>query len=86
VSEHKAAAAARKQALITSLKGKQDVYSDAELEAMSADELDKVSRLVKVEVPNFAGRAVPRADAAHEPETVPAAPSLGAAIKAAQGK
>lgn len=76
--------AAQKTALIAKLKGAQDAYSEAELQAMSVEQLEKVSKLAKVDaVPerDFSGRGFP----ATGDNSVPPPPNVREAIRAARG-
>jgi hypothetical protein len=61
-SAHKRQQAERKAALLAKLKGRQDVYTDDELKAMSCDQLAKVSKLAKVDaepVRDYSGQGMP---------------------------
>lgn len=52
---------AQKDSLISTLKTAQDAYTEAELSALSLDELQKVAKLAKVEqTPSYVGRGIPR--------------------------
>lgn len=61
---HKAAMKQRKDALVATLKGAQDTYTEAELQAKPVPELEKLSRLCKVDTPpqpvDFSGRGLAR--------------------------
>lgn len=67
--------AAQKTALIAKLKGAQDAYSEAELQAMSVEQLEKVSKLAKVDATperDFSGRGFPATgDTADESDFAP---------------
>lgn len=80
VAEHKAAQAAKKTALVATLMGAQDVYTEAELQALDTATLEKLAKIAKpATATDFSGRGVPRHA---EDEVVPAAPSLVDRIKA----
>lgn len=73
----------KKEELITSLKTAQDAYSEEELNGMEIEQLQKVAKLAKAEVPevDFSGKGVPRQA---EDNTVPAPPSVAEKIKSAR--
>ena len=76
VSEHKAAAAKRHLGLVKQIKTlAKDVYTDDELTAMPADQLDKVLKVAAASAPkkDFSGGA-PRAASAEEEDNTPPAP------------
>jgi len=86
VAEHKAAAAAKKTALVAQLKDAQDGYTEAELQALPLETLERLAKVAKVAAPtppDYAGVGVPR-QAAAEDEAAPVPPDLGAALKAAR--
>lgn len=86
VDRQKAQEAARKTALVTQLKTAQSEYTEAELQGMSIEALERTAKLVKLPAAapvDFSG-AAPRA--AEQTESVDAPPDLGAAIRAAQKK
>lgn len=84
-SAHKRAQAAAKTALLAKLKGKQDVYTEAELQAMGVEALEKVAKLAKVDaepVRDYSGRGMP---VTGSDDSVPPPPDIGDAIRAARG-
>lgn len=88
VNGHKQAQAQRKTVLMAQLKGKQDVYTEAELAGMSVSELERIARLAKVEMGpvDFSAIGAPRAAEAATPSTVEPPDPWAAGIAARQGK
>lgn len=89
LAEDKARKVARKTAILAALKGNQDAYTDAELDAMPVAELEKVARVAKVataqlesEAVDFGALASRTTSASDAPE---AAPDLVGAIRTAAG-
>lgn len=78
ISRHKAADAAVKSTLVASLKTAQTVYTEAQLNALSVEELQRVAALAKVETPavDYSAR-VPRAAAEGGDTDVYSAPPDG---------
>lgn len=73
VSQYKAAEAAKRTSLLSGLKGKQDAYSDDELDAMPLETLEKVAKLAKVETESvdYAGVGAPRGAASQSVNEAP---------------
>jgi hypothetical protein len=91
VARQKAAEAGRKSLLVSQLKTAQSVYTEADLNAMTLETLEKTASLLKVApVTNdidFGVRGAFRDNASNDDEmTVPAAPDLMGAVRAARGK
>lgn len=86
VSEHKAAAAAKKAASIAVITASahKDLFTKEQLEAKSVDELEKLAKMATAAAkPDNSGRALPKT----ETDTgVPKPPSTAEAIKAARAK
>ncbi len=68
VARDKAQRAERKTALVSVLTTAQTEYSEAELNEMEVDDLERMARVAQapVDQPNFSGRGVPRSAAAEE--------------------
>ena len=81
VSQHKAAASAKKATLVTKLKAAQAVYDEAKLNAMPVTQLEELDRLVLK--PSFVGAGAPRLVDAN---AIPPTPDMGERIKAASRK
>lgn len=81
---HKRQEAAKKAALIARLKGKQAVYSEDRLKAMSVEQLEEVAQLAKIDAAperDYSGRGLPvTGDTA-----VPPPPDIREAIRTARG-
>jgi hypothetical protein len=76
IADKKAEDAAKKKMLVGKLKDAQTEYNETELNAMSVKELDRMSRVCKVEVAaDFSGRAIPRTQEEGE-KKVPAPPNM----------
>ena len=73
VARQQAAEAARKTALVTTLKAAQAEYTEAELQAMPLDQLERTARLAAAAVPelDYAAVGAPRAAAAQDVYTNP---------------
>jgi hypothetical protein len=85
VDAHKAAQAAKHEALFNGLKGAQDAYSEADLKAMSIGELEKIEKLLASSSSvDYSGVGVPRANAQAESHLTPPDP-WAAALTARKG-
>jgi hypothetical protein len=84
INVHKAQQTARRNELVTALKGAQSVYTEAELQTRSIDELEKLATLAKAPTApvDFAARGVSRPTP--EDDRIPPPGDLIAALKAAQ--
>lgn len=76
VEDAKAKDAATRTALVASLKDAQEQYTEAELNAMSTSELEKLDGLVSAlagtdKAADYSGRAWPRSASANEPKPLP---------------
>jgi hypothetical protein len=74
----------RRAEIVSAMKGKGDVYSEAELTAMPLSQLEKVARLAGVGQPvvDFSGLGVPRPTT--RTEEIPPPPDVGERIRAAR--
>lgn len=70
LDNHRAAEAAKKTELITALKAAQSAYSEAELSAMSLEQLEKLTRVASVKVKDFGPvGTLPRAPEGERPQS-----------------
>lgn len=87
VDNARATEAAKKTALVTTLKAAQTVYSEERLNAMGVEQLEEIAQLTKAAAPvDQSGRGAPRALAADDPNKIPPPPDLNARIRTAAGK
>ena len=90
VVKHNATVTARKTEIVGKLKAAQTAYSEAELNAMAVDQLEKLALLAKIDVApttvDFSGLSMGRPTPQPEGGAPPAPPSLVDAIKANQGQ
>lgn len=88
-SAHKRTVAAQKTALVAKLKGAQDAYSEAELQALPVETLERIAKLAKVDTDpvdrDFSGRGFPvTGDAVDEASFAP--PDTYGLVAAAKAK
>lgn len=85
VADAKARETAERTTIVSSLKGKQDAYTEAELNEMPIDQLRKVAKLAKVneETVDFTGLGAFRENrsSSEDSNVIPAPPSLDAKLK-----